>query len=161
MDHGVSQFEHSAEAIAQNERMSPEIQPPRLRANAITIGTSRPHDLAHFYARLLNLPVTADNPAIPGDPIHGGWAQVRPTDGAGLTLNFEYERYFESPIWPSTADGQKATQHLDIEVDDLEASVSWAIELGATLAEFQPQDDVRVLFDLDGHPFCLFVEAES
>jgi len=24
------------------------------------------------------------------------------------------------------------------------------------LAEFQPQDDVRVLFDPSGHPFCLF-----
>ena len=44
-------------------------------------------------------------------------------------------------------------------MDDLEESVRWAIELGATLAELQPQDDVRVLFDVDGHPFCLFVEA--
>jgi hypothetical protein len=25
------------------------------------------------------------------------------------------------------------------------------------LADFQPQDDVRVLFDPDGHPFCLFL----
>ncbi|HZA04006.1 MAG TPA: VOC family protein [Propionibacteriaceae bacterium] len=139
--------------------MSPEQRPPRLRANAITIGTSRPHDLAHFYARLLDLPVTADDPAIPGDPIHGGWAQVRPLDGSGLTLNFEYERNFEPPTWPSTPAGQNPTQHLDIEVDDLESSVSWAIGQGATLAPFQPQDDVRVMFDLDGHPFCLFVEA--
>ena len=29
--------------------------------------------------------------------------------------------------------------------------------LGATLAEFQPQDEVRVLFDPAGHPFCLYV----
>ena len=28
----------------------------------------------------------------------------------------------------------------------------WAIELGATLAEFQPQDDVRVLFDVGRPP---------
>lgn len=125
----------------------------------MTIGTSRPHDLAHFYARLLDLPVTVDNPPVPGDPIRGGWAQVRPPDGSGLTLNFEYERYFTRPTWPSNKDGQNATQHLDIAVDDLDAGVSWAVEIGATLAEFQPQDDVRVLCDLDGHPFCLFVEA--
>jgi len=133
----------------------------RIWANAVTIGTSRPHDLAHFYARLLDLPVTADEPAIPGDPIRGGWAQVRPPARSGLTLNFEYERYFTRPTWPSTAGGQRATQHLDIEVDELEAGVSWAVELGATLAEFQPQDDVRVLFDPDGHPFCLFVEDDG
>jgi catechol 2,3-dioxygenase-like lactoylglutathione lyase family enzyme len=141
--------------------MSADTRPPRLWANAITIGTSRPHDLAHFYARLLDLPVTADDPAVPGDPIRGGWAQVKPPGGAGMTLNFEYERYFTRPTWPSTEDSQNPTQHLDIQVDDLEASVSWAISLGATLAEFQPQDDVRVLFDLDGHPFCLFVEGDG
>ena len=26
----------------------------------------------------------------------------------------------------------------------------------ASLADFQPQDDVCVLFDPSGHPFCLF-----
>ena len=139
--------------------MTEENRPPRLRATAITIGTSRPHDLAHFYARLLDLPVTADDPPVPGDPVRGGWAQVRPPDGAGMTLNFEYERYFTRPTWPSTEDGQNATQHVDIEVDDLDAAVDRAVSLGATLAEFQPQDDVRVMFDLDGHPFCLFVET--
>ena len=121
----------------------------RIRANSVTIGTSRPHDLAHFYSGLLDLPVTADDPAIPGDPIRGGWAQVRPPAGSGMTLNFEYERYHTRPIWPSTADGQ----------NDLDPAIRRAVELGATLAEFQPQDDVRVLFDPDGHPFCLFVEA--
>ena len=141
--------------------MSPDNRSPRLRATSITIGTSRPHDLAHFYARLLDLPVTADDPAIPDDPVRGGWAQVRPPDGLGMTLNFEYERHFIRPTWPSTPDGQNPTQHLDIEVDDLEAGVSRAVSLGATLAQFQPQDDVRVLFDLDGHPFCLFMETDG
>lgn len=27
-----------------------------------------------------------------------------------------------------------------------------------TLAQFQPQDDVRVYLDPAGHPFCLFVD---
>ena len=46
--------------------------------------------------------------------------------------------------------------HLDFEVPDLEAGVEWAIACGATLAEHQPPDDGRVLFDPEGHPFCLF-----
>lgn len=46
--------------------------------------------------------------------------------------------------------------HLDIAVDDLAAGVSRAVALGAVEAAFQPQDDVRVLLDPAGHPFCLF-----
>jgi hypothetical protein len=34
--------------------------------------------------------------------------------------------------------------------------VAWAIEVGATLAENQPQEHVRVMLDPAGHPFCLF-----
>ena len=47
--------------------------------------------------------------------------------------------------------------HLEIRVDDLEAGVAHAVALGATLARFQPQPDVRVCLDPAGHPFCLFV----
>jgi hypothetical protein len=35
--------------------------------------------------------------------------------------------------------------------------VQHALSCGATLAEFQPQELVRVLFDPAGHPFCLWV----
>jgi hypothetical protein len=31
---------------------------------------------------------------------------------------------------------------------------------GATLADYQPQDDVRVHLDPDGHPFCLYLDGE-
>ncbi|MGB2700964.1 MAG: VOC family protein [Candidatus Phosphoribacter baldrii] len=48
--------------------------------------------------------------------------------------------------------------HLEVRVDgDLLTAVDRAIELGATLAAYQPQDDVRVLLDPAGHPFCLWV----
>ncbi|WP_232821653.1 VOC family protein [Desertihabitans aurantiacus] len=33
--------------------------------------------------------------------------------------------------------------------------------LGASLAEHQPQKDVRVMLDPDGHPFCLYPDAPS
>ena len=46
--------------------------------------------------------------------------------------------------------------HLDFEVVDLAAAVAHAVELGAQEAEFQPQDDVRVMLDPAGHPFCLY-----
>jgi hypothetical protein len=75
---------------------------------------------------------------------------------SGPTLNFEGERRFRRPVWPAVECGQNATQHLDIWVRDLAAATEWAMSKGAVLAEFQPQDDVRVLLDPSGHPFCLF-----
>jgi len=60
-------------------------------------------------------------------------------------------------VWPAEAGGQNATQHLDIAVGDLDETVRWALDAGATLAGFQPQDDVRVLIDPAGNPFCLFL----
>jgi hypothetical protein len=47
--------------------------------------------------------------------------------------------------------------HIDVEVDDLDVAVAAALELGATVAEFQPQEAVRVMLDPAGHPFCLYV----
>ncbi len=40
----------------------------------------------------------------------------------------------------------------------LEAGCAHARECGATLADYQPQEDVRVQLDPDGHPFCLYLE---
>ena len=41
--------------------------------------------------------------------------------------------------------------------DDLAEETVRAVEQGARLAVHQPQEDVRVLFDPAGHPFCLWV----
>lgn len=45
--------------------------------------------------------------------------------------------------------------HLDVQVDDLDAAVADAESLGAELAQTQPQANVRVMLDPDGHPYCL------
>ena len=129
---------------------------PQLQLTSITIGTDDPHGQAEFYRRLLGWQVTGDDPPEGDDP---GWAQLKPAagDAPGPTLNFEGERRFRRPVWPSVEGGQNATQHLDIRVQDLAAATEWATSVGAVLADSQPQDDVRVLIDPSGHPFCLFV----
>jgi len=127
---------------------------------AVTIGAADPRGLAAFYAQLLGWPVTASDPGRPGMPPEDGWAQIQPPAGqSGPTLNFEYEAKFTRPVWPAADSSQNSTQHLDIAVTDLDKGVSWALESGATLADFQPQDDVRVMLDPDGHPFCLFEDG--
>jgi catechol 2,3-dioxygenase-like lactoylglutathione lyase family enzyme len=125
---------------------------PTLRLTSVTIGTDRPGELAAFYARLLDGEVVADDPPRDDDL---GWAQVRVPGGP--TLNLEGERQFRRPQWPAVPGGQNATQHLDVHVDDLARSTEWALTCGAELAPAQPQEDVRVLLDPSGHPFCLFV----
>jgi catechol 2,3-dioxygenase-like lactoylglutathione lyase family enzyme len=127
---------------------------PALRATSVTVMAPDPRLLAGFYARLLGVKVSTSDPPRPDEPETGGFAQVRMPH---LTLNFEYEQQWAQPVWPARAGQQSATQHLDIWVEDLVAASAWAVTCGATLAETQPQDDVRVHFDPAGHPFCLFL----
>ena len=74
-----------------------------------------------------------------------------------MGLSIQLEEDHVAPTWPAGPDDQQMQVHLDIEVDDLDAASARARELGATLAEFQPQKDVLVHLDPAGHPFCLWV----
>lgn len=130
---------------------------PGMRVTSISIHAPDPRALARFYRRLLGWTQTADDGPRPGSPPEEGWAQLRPPPGeAGPTLNFEYDPEYVAPVWPSVPGRQQIMTHVDIHVDDLAAAVSWAIEQGAQLHEYQPQEDVRVMVDPAGHPFCLF-----
>ncbi len=51
--------------------------------------------------------------------------------------------------------------HLDFGVEDLATGVRWALDVGAVVAEHQPQDEERVMLDPEGHPFCLFPDQIS
>ena len=77
---------------------------------------------------------------------------------AGRALSFQLEADHVPPIWPQGPGDQQMQLHLDIRVEDLVAATGFAQSLGARVAEFQPQDDVRVLLDPAGHPFCLFTD---
>ncbi|MGY2900163.1 hypothetical protein ACVKXF_002818 [Curtobacterium sp. PvP017] len=113
---------------------------------ATVLQSPEPIALARFYGALTGWTVYEDGPT---------WARIRPADGPGLSVQFEPE--YVAPTWPGTADAPGMQLHLDFQVEDLPAAVVRAEELGATQAAFQPQDDVRVLLDPDGHPFCLFL----
>ena len=131
--------------------------PPRLRVTSVSIHAPDPRALAAFYRRLLGWTSAKEEGPRPGAPPEDGWAQLRPPAGdTSPTLNFEYEQTYVPPVWPSQPGEQQIMTHIDIEVDDLDAAVAWAIEQGARLADFQPQQHVRVMLDPAGHPFCLF-----
>ena len=63
---------------------------------------------------------------------------------------------YEPPVWPPEPGKQGMQMHIEVEVDDLAAAVEHAVELGARVAEHQPQENVRVMLDPAGHPFCLY-----
>ncbi|MBV9172218.1 MAG: VOC family protein [Chloroflexi bacterium] len=117
-----------------------------MKLSATVLGAPDPRALANFYAQLLGWNFTANEP---------GWVTLRPPTG-GTGLSFQEEADYSRPVWPQKPGEQQMMMHLDIGVDDLQTSVKRAIELGASLAEFQPQEDVRVMLDPAGHPFCLF-----
>jgi predicted enzyme related to lactoylglutathione lyase len=103
--------------------------------------------LAAFYRQLLGWEIRQDEP---------GWVTLRPADG-GAGLSFQTETAYVKPTWPAGDGDQQMMVHLDIEVDDLDAAGAHAVAAGAVLADFQPQEKVRVYQDPAGHPFCLWV----
>lgn len=107
------------------------------------------HALADFYMRLLGYVLRAEE---------ADWVLIGPP-GGGTALSFETERTYVPPVWPAGPGDQRMQLHLDIEVDDLAAETARALAEGAKLADYQPQEDVRVLLDPAGHPFCLWVRA--
>ena len=117
------------------------------RPNGVVLDSPDASELAAFYERMLGWKRRSDEP---------GWVTLAPPDG-GIGLSFQTDTRHVRPVWPA-GDGDPQMQiHLDIEVQDLAAAVAYAQAAGATLAEFQPQTDVRVMQDPAGHPFCLWV----
>src|ERR687897_965982 len=103
--------------------------------------------LAHFYSDLLGWEIAKED---------ADDAAIAPPDGVAY-LAFQTSPEYLPPVWPAADGAQQMMMHLDFEVEDLDAAIGHAIELGATQADFQPQDDVRVLLDPVGHPFCLYL----
>lgn len=82
-------------------------------------------------------------------------ASLDPGEGVAY-LNIQRNPEYARPTWPSRPGNQQMMLHLDFEVTDLEMEVQRALRLGAELPSSQPQENVRVLLDPAGHPFCLY-----
>ena len=122
------------------------------RLSSTVLDAPDPRALAAFYRALLDWETRDDEP---------DWVVLKPRGtghGAATGLAFQREADHVPPRWPATGGDQQMQAHLDIGVPDLAAGVARAEELGAVQADVQPQDDVRVMLDPAGHPFCLFAD---
>jgi predicted enzyme related to lactoylglutathione lyase len=102
--------------------------------------------LASFYSSLLGWKLSSEEASS---------ATIIPPDGVAY-IGFQTSPEYVPPVWPPVEGAQQMMLHVDLEVEDLEAAVEHALELGAREAAYQPQDTVRVLLDPAGHPFCLY-----
>ncbi|GAA0329075.1 VOC family protein [Actinoallomurus spadix] len=120
---------------------------PRLKLTGVVLDSTDARELAGFYRRLLGWAAVEDEPE---------WVVLAAPDG-GAGLSFQTDEDYVRPAWPGEPGHQRMMAHLDIAVDDLGAAVAHALAQGAVLAEYQPQDHVRVCLDPAGHPFCLYL----
>jgi catechol 2,3-dioxygenase-like lactoylglutathione lyase family enzyme len=126
----------------------------RSRSSGMWWGTAieapDPGGLARFYSALLGWPLVHEEP---------GTAVVATPQGVYLV--FQEAEGYQRPVWPPQDGRQRPMAHFDFQVGDLAEAVAEAVALGATVAGHQPQEQVRVLLDPAGHPFCLCLDEES
>lgn len=120
---------------------------PWSEVSGLVFESANANEHAAFYQQLLGWEYGADEP---------GWVTLRGPNGA-TGLSFSSDDAYVPPVWPATPGQPQMQMHLDIEVRDLEEAGAYAIALGARLADFQPQELVRVYIDPAGHPFCFWV----
>ncbi|GAA0391645.1 VOC family protein [Microbispora corallina] len=107
-----------------------------------------PGALARFYSELLDWPI--------GHEEQGTVVLAAPQ--GSIYLVFQQADDYEAPVWPPVDGRQRPMMHFDFQVGDLDSAVADATALGASLAADQPQENVRVLLDPAGHPFCLCLD---
>jgi catechol 2,3-dioxygenase-like lactoylglutathione lyase family enzyme len=135
-------------------RPSHEPGTPRMSRHdwwGVVLEAPDPPALARFYSDLLGWEIAKED---------SGWAAIAPPEGVSY-LAFQFSEGYVPPVWPAQEGAQRITMHLDFEVVDLPAAVAHARELGAREAGHQPQDNVRVMLDPAGHPFCLYLDSSS
>jgi catechol 2,3-dioxygenase-like lactoylglutathione lyase family enzyme len=113
------------------------------RVHHIVLDCPDPLALATFYSRLLSQPITYQD---------DDWVVVATSDQAS-GLAFQRSPDQVRPTWPDPPVQQQF--HLDIMVEDVEASAAPVLALGASKL-----DGDGVFADPAGHPFCLIRRPE-
>ncbi len=130
--------------------------PSGIELVAIAIDCAWAEPVARFYERLLGFEIRDLGP-------RGRWAQQFNPSG-GVHLNIQGDALYKPPVWPEVPGELTKMLHFEVQVDDLEAAVALAIEVGGTEAPWQlpdrNRDGIRVMLDPAGHPLCLFVSGE-
>ena len=112
--------------------------------HCIILDCKHPQILSAFYEQLLGW-----------QPFSDSWYGL--ISPQGIKIEFQSDKLYQPPLWPSQAGVQGQMMHLDFYVEQLAQSVSLAQDLGATVSpiQFYVENQCVTLFDIEGHPFCL------
>jgi catechol 2,3-dioxygenase-like lactoylglutathione lyase family enzyme len=119
---------------------------PELKLQTINMDCLDARPMADFYGKFFGWEVTYDG---------GSFILMRDPAG-GTGVSFQARPDYHPPVWPEQQGQQEKMLHLEIRVTDLAAATAHALASGGRLAEFQGREDLRVILDPAGHPFCLF-----
>jgi len=130
----------------------------KIRWTTVCLDCADAEELAAFYGALFGWEVTrrdANDDRLGG----AGWINMRDPEG-GVGLNFQAEEWYQPPVWPEQPGAQAKMIHFEVLVDDMTAAVAHVLSAGGREAPHQPEgrspDELRVMLDPAGHPFCLF-----
>ncbi|MEV0094687.1 VOC family protein [Streptomyces sp. NPDC050738] len=113
------------------------------KLGTVALDCPDPHALAAFYAEVLGGTFKEEDE---------GWVTL--TGHEGTPLAFQEAPGHVPPKWPSVDASQQF--HLDLTVEDLDASEAAVLALGAKLLDKGEAGRTwRVFADPAGHPFCL------
>ncbi|MFF7446146.1 MULTISPECIES: VOC family protein [unclassified Streptomyces] len=112
------------------------------KLGVVVLDCPDPRALAGFYAEILGGTVEGD----------GEWVDLKVPGGQSLA--FQAAPGYTPPRWPSPDHSQQF--HLDLTVEDLDATEKEVLALGATTLDAADRSRTwRVYADPAGHPFCL------
>lgn len=125
------------------------------------LDTTRPRELAEFYRQLLGLHYRpGDEPPTDGSPDDADWLVLVEGDQT-RRLAFQLVEELSPTTWP--AHDVPMQLHLDFTVsgvEELHRQKERALALGAKVLfdrSDDPEEELFVLADPSGHPFCIFV----
>jgi catechol 2,3-dioxygenase-like lactoylglutathione lyase family enzyme len=130
---------------------------PTFTLGGICLDCADAEAMARFYGEIFGWEVTGRD--APESRLGGaGWICMSGPPG-GPSVSFQAEDWYEAPLWPEVGGSQTKMMHFEVGVDDLVAAVELVVRAGGGVAPTQPEDrdpnELRVMLDPAGHPFCL------
>jgi predicted enzyme related to lactoylglutathione lyase len=115
------------------------------RLRWVTVDTSNPRELATFWQRVLEVGVEEESGESPAGP---RYVMLDAAEGERTSLVFQ---------WVPEEKQTKNRLHVDVSVDDLEATTELVTSLGGSrVADYdEPDYRWRVMLDPHGNEFCL------
>ncbi|MHA3703841.1 VOC family protein [Jatrophihabitans sp. YIM 134969] len=127
----------------------------RPKLDLVILDCPDPMALARFYGEVLGWEIDPESAEHFADLTPPGGRISRDNPDGRTTLSFQRIDDWVAPTWPGGSHPQQF--HLDLVVDDIDASEPDVLAAGARVHEHQPSQDggFRVYLDPAGHPFCL------